>query len=194
MIFLVCMMCTISLLGETHLMFHTLPIDGNLKTAMKEVKKWGFMGMKIKNMGVLIGSLDNEDVIVTLIATPQTNTLFSVAVAYEGTEKWEDALAKYHALNTQLATQYGAPTEVINQWEAPYSLDNQPALGIRENKGKYGTAYTTEQGNVIINIMYMDGKLCPIVTYVDQQNGLLFKSEGGESDLQWDDNAEGVEI
>ena len=47
---LACLLCTIVILAEQHLMFRTLPIDGNLKSAVKEVKKWGFMGMKIKNV------------------------------------------------------------------------------------------------------------------------------------------------
>ena len=77
------------------MMFRTLPIDGQLKTAVKEVKKWGFMGMRIKNIAALMGTLDGEDVLLTLMATPETHTLFSVIIIYEGSEKWSEQIAKY---------------------------------------------------------------------------------------------------
>ena len=31
-----CLLCTMMVLGEQHLMFKTLPIDGKLKTAVKK--------------------------------------------------------------------------------------------------------------------------------------------------------------
>ena len=76
------LLCTLVILAEQHLRFRTLPIDGDLKTAVKEVKKWGFMGMKIKNVAALVGTLDGEDVMVTIVATPETNTLFSATIIY----------------------------------------------------------------------------------------------------------------
>lgn len=31
---LLCLLCTLTMMGEQHLMFRTLPIDGDLKTAV----------------------------------------------------------------------------------------------------------------------------------------------------------------
>jgi hypothetical protein len=103
-------------------MFRTLPIDGDLKTAVKEVKKWGFMGMKIKNVAALVGTLDGEDVMVTLVATPETNTLFSATIIYEGTKQWEEAMAKYQTINASMTAQYGEPTEVSANGSHPTPL------------------------------------------------------------------------
>ena len=96
-------------------MFRSLPIDGDLKTAVKTVKKWGFMGMKIKNVAALMGRLDNEDVILTLMATPESHTLFSVTIIYEGAKQWDDSWAEYQNINAAVAAQYGEPTEIISQ-------------------------------------------------------------------------------
>ena len=188
---LVCLLCTLMMFGEQHLMFRTLPIDGSLKTAVKEVKKWGFMGMKIKNVAAMVGTLDGEDVILTLIATPESNTLFSVSIIYEGIEQWEELLAQYHTINTSIAAQYGEPTKFINEWEAPYSLDNNPTEAFKEEKAMYGAIYTVKGGSISVHITYANGKLCTIVAYIDEQNAALYKAEGGSSDNLFDGNAEG---
>ena len=116
---LLCLLCTMVIMAEGHFKFRSLPIDGDLKTAMKEVKKWGFMGMKIKNVAAMMGNLDGEEVILTLMATPETNTLFSVTVLYEGSDQWSEQMAKYQTINAQIATQYGEPSKLLNEWESP---------------------------------------------------------------------------
>ena len=177
---LLCLLCTIAIAAEKHMMFRTLPIDGDLKTAMKEVKKWGFMGMKIKNVAAMMGEIDGEDVLLTLMATPETNTLFSVTVIYDGSNQWSEQMAQYQAINAKIAAQYGEPTELINNWETPYSIDNNPIQAFMENKAMYGSVYSCAEGNVAVNIACADGKMCTIVAYIDEQNVALFKAEGGE--------------
>lgn len=178
---LLCVMCTLLMFGEKHMMFRTLTIDGDLKVAMKEVKKWGFMGMKIKNVAALMGTLDGEDVMISLIATPETHTLFSVAVIYEGAEQWTEQLAKYNVINASISAQYGEPTKLINEWEAPYSIDYKPIQAFKEGKATYGTVYTCPEGEVAVDILYVEGKMCTMVAYIDNQNKILFKAEGGEN-------------
>ena len=186
-----CLMCTIMLLGEEHLMFRSLPIDGELKTAVKTVKKWGFMGMKIKNVAALMGTLDNEDVMLTLLATPESKTLFSVTVIYEGAKQWDESWTKYQAINAAIAAQYGEPSEVTSEWEAPYSLTYQPEEAFKEGKAKYGKLYSLPEGFVSVNIMHIEGDLCTIVAYVDKQNAELYKTEGGtENMIDLDTDAE----
>ena len=177
---LLCLLCTITMMGEKHLMFRTIPIDGKLKTAVKEVKTWGFMGMKIKNIAALFGQLDGEEVMLTLVATPKTNTLFSVTVIYEGAEQWEEQMTRFQAINATIAAQYGEATDTISEWEAPYSIDNKPMEAFKEDKAMFGKAYTLEEGTIAVNIMYANDKLCTIVAYIDKQNVALFEAEGGE--------------
>ena len=172
---------SIMMMGEKHMMFRSLPIDGDLKTAVKEVKKWGFMGMKIKNMAVLMGTLEGEDVMITLMATPKSNTLFSVSVIYEGVETWNEQMVMYERIKASIAAKYGEPTDIINEWESPYSLNNNPMQAFKEGKAMYGVVYSTKEGKVAVNIMYVDGKLCTMVAYVDEQNMALFEAEGGKN-------------
>ena len=178
---------SIMMMGEKHMMFRSLPIDGDLKTAVKEVKKWGFMGMKIKNMAVLMGALEGEDVMITLMATPKSNTLFSVSVIYEDVETWNEQMVIYERIKASIAAKYGEPTDIINEWESPYSLNNNPMQAFKEGKAMYGVVYSTKEGKVAVNIMYVDGKLCTMVAYVDEQNMALFEAEGGK-DMVIDEN------
>ena len=179
---------SIMMMGEKHMMFRSLPIDGDLKTAVKEVKKWGFMGMKIKNMAVLMGTLEGEDVMITLMATPKSNTLFSVSVIYEGVETWNEQMVMYERIKVSIAAKYGEPTDIINEWESPYSINNNPMQAFKEGKAMYGVVYLTKEGKVAVNIIYLDGKLCTMVAYVDEQNAVLFKTEGG-GEFTFDESA-----
>ena len=185
---LACLLCTITMLGEEHLMFRSLPIDGDLKTAVKTVKKWGFMGMKIKNVAALMGKLDNEDVILTLMATPESHTLFSVTIIYEGAKQWDDSWAEYQNINASVAAQYGEPSEIISQWESPYSIDNNPMQAFKEDKVTYSSMYTAQGGKVVVNMVYIEEKICTIVAYIDEQNAALYKAEGGTENII-DENA-----
>ena len=169
-------------------MFRSLPIDGDLKTAVKTVKKWGFMGMKIKNVAALMGRLDNEDVILTLMATPESHTLFSVTIIYEGAKQWDDSWAEYQNINAAVAAQYGEPTEIISQWESPYSIDNNPMQAFKEDKVTYSSMYTAPGGKVVVNMVYIEEKICTIVAYIDEQNAALYKAEGGTENII-DENA-----
>ena len=181
------LLCSIVMMGEKHMMFRSLPIDGDLKTAVKEVKKWGFMGMKIKNMAVLMGTLEGEDVMITLMATPKSNTLFSVSVIYEGVETWNEQMVMYEKIKASIAAKYEEPTDIINEWKSPYSINNNPMQAFREDKVKYGVVYTADAGSVAVNIIYADGKVCTMVTYIDEQNIALFEAEGGK-DMVIDEN------
>ena len=189
----VCLLCTMMMLGEQHLMFRTLPLDGKLKTAVKEVRSWGFMGLKIKNMAFLMGTLDGEEVMLTLIATPKTKTLFSVGVMYEDVENWETLMRQYQAINAPLSAQYGEPSKVVNNFEPPYSIDNNPIEAFKENKAAYSTYYTVTGGTVAVDVLYSEGKLSTMVAYVDDQNAELLKEEGGE-DFFTDENSINVNM
>lgn len=174
------MTCSLVMFGEQHMMYRTLSLDGNLKTAMKEVKKWGFMGMKYKNVAALVGSLDGEEVMITLMATPETNTLFSVAVVYEGSDHWNELLAKYNTINTFITAKYGEPSETINYWEPPYSIDNNPIQAFKNDQAKYGALYITPKGKISVNIISAGGQMSTMVTYIDDKNAELFEQEGGK--------------
>lgn len=178
-IFFMWFMCAVMLLGNEHMQFRSLPIDGNLKSAIKEVKKWGFMGMKMKNVGVLMGTLDNEEVMITLLATHESQTLFSVVVVYEGSNLWGELLTKYEAINATVAAQYGDPVEHMNKWEAPYSIDNHPIQAFKEGKAVYGSTYNADNGNVIVNVVCIEGKMGITVTYLDAKNQVRLQEEGG---------------
>lgn len=191
-IILACLLSTMMMMGEEHLTFRSLPLDGDLKTAVKEVKKWGFIGMKIKNVAAMMGKLDGEEVILTLIATPETKTVFSATVLYEGTKQWDVLMTKYQLINANMTAQYGEPTELISEWEAPYSLTNNPMQAFKEDKATYGAVYDAKSGKVAVNILYIDGKMCTTVAYVDAQNAALYQAEGG-TNILIDENTDVVD-
>jgi hypothetical protein len=179
---LACLLCTIVMMGEGHLKFRSSPIDGKLKTAVKEVKSWGFMGLKIKYVAFLMGTLDGQEVMLTLIATPETKTFFSVGIMYDNMNSWEEVMQQYQTITAALTAQYGEPSKVVQEFEAPYSIEN-PMEAFKEDKATYGTYYSAPGGQVAVDILYSEGKLSTMVAYVDEQNAALLVNEGGEGFL-----------
>lgn len=177
---LICVICTLTMMGQEHLMFKHIPIDGSLKSGMKQVRKMGFWGFKIDNMGMLMGDLDGEEVMLTLIATPKTKTLFCIAVMYDGYNTWEEAMARFDKLNAPLVQKYGEAKEIIDEWEEPYSRENNPIEAFKQDKGEYGLVYAAPEGEISLALGYDDGKLGVMIIYVDQQNYDLFEAEGGD--------------
>lgn len=173
-------MCTLLAVGQDHMMFRHMPIDGPLKTGMKQVRKMGFSGIKIDNVGMLMGTFNGEEVMLTLMATPKTKTLFCVAVMYDGYNTWEEALSKLEKITAPIREKYGEPTEIVNEWEEPYSIDNNPMQALKEDKGDYAFVFSTDQGEITVGIAYDEGKLGIIEAYVDQKNYDLFEKEGGD--------------
>ena len=169
-------------------MFRSLPIDGELKTAVKTVKKWGFMGMKIQNVAALVGTLDGEDVMLSLLATPESKTLFSVTVIYEGAKQWDESWTKYQAINAAIAAQYGEPSEVTSEWESPYSMENNPVQAFKEGKATHSCMYVAQGGKVVVSMVSIEDKICTIVAYIDEQNASLYTAEGGTENII-DENA-----
>ena len=51
---------------------------------------------------------------------------------------------------------------------------------MQAEKAKYGSVYSTPEGKVAINMVYIADKVCTMVAYIDQQNAALFEAEGGK--------------
>lgn len=180
---LACLLCTLVMRGEEHLKFRSVPLDGKLKTAVKEIKSWGFMGLKIKNMAFLMGTLDGQEVMLTLIATPETKTLFTVGIMYDNMNTWEEVIQQYQTITADLTAQYGEPSKIVQEFEAPYSIEN-PMEAFKEDKATYSTYYAALGGEIAVDILYSEGKLSTMVAYVDTQNAALLVNEGGEGFLE----------
>lgn len=188
-IILACIMCVLSTNGQEHLKFYNIPIDGDLKTAVKLVKKeLGLKGIRIKNIGMLMGELDGEEVYVALLGTPDSKIWCSAFVNYDGADTWDELWAKYQTINASLKAKYGEPAKVTENWETPFSPTNNPIQALKENKAILESWYFTEQGFIMAVI---SDSLSIMVAYVDKENisllntteGALDKMLGGLEDI-----------
>ena len=177
-IILACMMCVMSMNSQEHLKFYNIPIDGELKNAVKLVKKeLGLKGIRIKNIGALMGEIDGEEVMVALIGDPKSKIWCCAFVNYNVAENWDELWQKYQTINATLKAQYGEPEEITEKWEAPYSPTNNPILALQEGKAKIESIYVSEQGFIAAQI---SGSNSVMVAYMDKINiTMLHENEGG---------------
>lgn len=177
-IILACMMCVMSMNSQEHLKFYNIPIDGELKNAVKLVKKeLGLKGIRIKNIGALMGEIDGEEVMVALIGDPKSKIWCCAFVSYNVAENWDELWQKYQTINATLKVQYGEPEEITEKWEAPYSPTNNPILALQEGKAEIESIYVSEQGFIAAQI---SGSNSVMVAYMDKINiTMLHENEGG---------------
>lgn len=177
-IILACMMCVMSMNSQEHLKFYNIPIDGELKNAVKLVKKeLGLKGIRIKNIGALMGEIDGEEVMVALIGDPESKIWCCAFVNYNVAENWDELWQKYQTINATLKAQYGEPEEITEKWEAPYSPTNNPILALQEGKAIIESIYVSEQGFIAAQI---SGSNSVMVAYMDKINiTMLHENEGG---------------
>ncbi len=177
-IILACMMCVMSMNSQEHLKFYNIPIDGELKNAVKLVKKeLGLKGIRIKNIGALMGEIDGEEVMVALIGDPESKIWCCAFVNYNVAENWDELWQKYQTINATLKAQYGEPEEITEKWEAPYSPTNNPILALQEGKAIIESIYVSEQGFIAAQI---SGSNSIMVAYMDKINiTMLHENEGG---------------
>ena len=70
-------------------------------------------------------------------------------------------------------------------------MASQPKLlasAFKEDKVTYSSMYTAPGGKVVVNMVYIEEKICTIVAYIDEQNAALYKAEGGTENII-DENA-----
>ncbi len=177
-IILACMMCVMSMNSQEHLKFYNIPIDGELKNAVKLVKKeLGLKGIRIKNIGALMGEIDGEEVMVALIGDPESKIWCCAFVNYNVAENWDELWQKYQTINATLEAQYGEPEEITEKWEEPYSPTNNPILALQEGKAIIESIYVSEQGFIAAQI---SGSNSIMVAYMDKINiTMLHENEGG---------------
>ena len=92
-------------------------------------------------------------------------------------------MQQYQTITADLTAQYGEPSKIVQEFEAPYSIEN-PMEAFKEDKATYSTYYAAPGGEIAVDILYSEGKLSTMVAYVDTQNAALLVNEGGEGFLE----------
>lgn len=190
--------------SQEHMTFQGIPIDGNIKTFTKQMKKHGFKLVHRNNevysfKGRYISDGDN----IMVYFSPKTTTVTMVWVSINfplmsKTESWEYVKQQYDYVNNLVSRNYNtAEKEATEYFEPPYvEGDGNEISAILNKKIHYNTNYYLPQGRILVtitnvsefifsyNLSQRDHYIPNIsIAIGDKRNEDLYKKETGDIQL-----------
>ena len=162
---------TMSAVAEDHMKFMGIPINGQLSTFCQALEKKNFRLEKMyTDRARYEGSFTGKPVYVIVEATPNTQTVCDVLVAYKDNRTWEELEDLYSGLKEQLTAKYGRPVEWHQLGDAPKNAsftDIQRKLADAELTRR--AKFDTETGTIdlgIDNLRLFGGQIGILSTYI----------------------------
>ena len=134
----------------SHLKFKGVPIDGSLTEFVNKMKTAGFTHIGTENgIAALKGDFaGHKNCIVGVCTVKPLNIVSMIVVGFNTRDKWSDLEEDYNKLKGMLTEKYGAPTQVIEEFERTYLDDDDKLRELRANRGKWTSVYETESGDI----------------------------------------------
>lgn len=135
---------------ETHLKFKGVPIDGSLTEFVSKMKTAGFTHISTEDgIAFLEGDFaGHKNCIVGVCTVKPLNIVSMIAVIFENEYNWSDLESDYNTLKGMLTEKYGAPTQVIEEFESTYLDDDDKLRELRANRGTWESVFETESGDI----------------------------------------------
>lgn len=157
-----------------HLTFKGVPIDGTLNEFVGKLKQKGltFMGSE-QGVAILQGEFAAYKGCTVAVYEHESGLVNRVGVMFPNRESWALLYNDYSRLKDMLTQKYGAPTDVVEEFQG-YSQpddDNDRMHRVRMDRCNYICDFTTENGVVELRISHSNVTDCFVVlVYVDAEN------------------------
>lgn len=168
--------------ASEHLTFKGVPINGTLNEFVSKLKQKGLTHIGTEDgTAILKGDFAAyKNCTVAAIALKQKNLVAKVGVMFPSLETWSSLSNNYFSLKEMLTKKYGEPEVCIEEFQTKIMQndDNSKIHEVRMNRCKYVTGYTTEKGNIELQIKgsLTDGCYVTLI-YFDKINGEIIEAE-----------------
>ena len=174
LLFAIATLSTFAQTTSEHLTFKGVPIDGTLTEFVSKLKQKGLTH---------IGTEDGTAILKGDFALKQKNLVAKVGVMFPSLETWSSLSNNYFSLKEMLTKKYGEPEVCIEEFQTKIMQndDNSKIHEVRMNRCKYVTGYTTEKGDIELQIKgsFTDGCYVTLI-YFDKINGEVIEAEAME--------------
>ena len=180
LLFTVMLMSTTSFAQE-HLDFRGVPIDGHIDDFVSKMEGLGYtLEKKVDNAVIMEGRFTNKDVNVYILSTPQTNTVWKVAVYFDEATSWSSIKNSYREYKDLYKKKYGVGESYEFFSDPYYEGDGYELQALRKEKCNYVTYFEPATGYVTVK---MSSSECIVIAYEDKVNTELKKKEQTSSAL-----------
>lgn len=162
------------MMGQEHMKFKGVEIDGSLSEMVTKLKAKGFTYLDAEDgiamlHGDFAGYSDCQIVVLSMKETGQVN---AVAVVFPAVEEWSSLERNYNRLKDMLTEKYGEPKYVIEEFQNDYVSDNSSKWHeLKMDRCTWASAFETDKGDIELYIKKVDyGDAAVILKYYDKVN------------------------
>lgn len=181
MAFLICLFSILYNTGftqENHLTFKGIPIDGSVESFAAKLKQDGYTEEYISDNGTIVlkGQFANEDCGIFLLPTPQTKTIWKVAVIFDKKyTSWSSIKTDFNEFKDLFVKKYGKLTHDYHFFSSPYyEGDGYEMSALELDKCRYWASFTMPEGYISIKLI-SPGQIA--LGYEDKVNSALETKE-----------------
>ena len=171
--------------ASEHLTFKGVPINGTLNEFVSKLKQKGLAHIGTEEgIAMLKGDFAAyKNCTIAAVSLKQKNLVAKVGVIFPSLETWSSLSNNYFSLKEMLTKKYGEPAVCVEEFQNDFGKDNDNLKihGVKMDKCKYVTGYTTEKGDIELQIKgsFTDGCYVTLI-YFDKINGEVIEAEAME--------------
>lgn len=115
------------MMGQEHMKFKGVEIDGSLSEMVTKLKAKGFTYLGAEDgIALLQGDFAGyRDCQIVVLSMKETGKVNAIAVAFPNREEWSSLEGDYDRLKSMLTEKYGEPMRVIEKFQSDYVPDNR---------------------------------------------------------------------
>lgn len=151
---------------EAHLKFKGVPIDGSLTEFVSRMKTAGFTHIGTKDgIAILEGDFAGyKNCNVGVYTVKPLNIVSQIVVLFDNKYNWSVLESDYNLLKELLTEKYGAPTQVIEEFESTYIDDDDKLYELSMDRGTWASLFETEPGEIEL-LIHSEGLESRVVLY-----------------------------
>ncbi len=163
----------IDIMGQEHLSFKSIPIEGSMTVFCQKLKTKGFTSIgRDNNLTLFTGDFTGRKATVGVMATDDGKNVHSVVVLFDPSDEWKNLVNTYDYYKDLYTRKYGKPS--VCREKNPSRQDSNISLMYELTQGTvtYASVWEVTGGKIELSIEkannYSDGMV--MIRYRDSQN------------------------
>lgn len=162
------------MMGQEHMKFKGVEIDGSLSEMVTKLKAKGFTYLGAEDgIAILQGDFAGyRDCQIVVLSMKETGKVNAIAVAFPNREEWSSLEGDYDRLKSMLTEKYGEPMRMIEKFQREYVSDNSSKWHeLSMDRCTWMSEFEVSNGTIELYINKMDyGDAAVILKYYDKAN------------------------
>ncbi len=162
------------MMGQEHMKFKGVEIDGSLSEMVTKLKAKGFTYLGAEDgIAMLQGDFAGyRDCQIVVLSMKETGKVNAIGVAFLERKEWSSLEGDYNTLKNMLTEKYGEPSQVIERFNKDYVPDNWWRFHyITSDEATWMSEFETSNGTIELYMNKMGySKAAVILKYYDKAN------------------------